>query len=166
MADDTPAAEEKKTKSPLLMNILVSSILGFVCGGLGFAFCTLLLPGMSSSSSAEEVVVEDLTPAFIEFGEVVANIPDARMSRYLRVAITLQINAEDEEQLTADVELHRPILRDWVLRYLSSLSLDDIKGADGQNRIRREIQNFFNEHLSPDGVDVIQDILFTEFQIQ
>lgn len=165
MADDTPL-DEKKSKSPLMMNILVSSILGFTCGGLGFAFCTLMLPGISSSSSADEVVVEDLPPAFVPFGEVVVNIPDARMSRYLRVNFTLQVLGSDEEKVKADVELHRAILRNWVLGYLSDIHLEEIRGVAGQNRIRREIQNYFNEQLSPNRVDVIQDVLFEEFQIQ
>ena len=164
MAKDA-VTEDKKPRSPLLMNVIVSSILGFACGGLGFAFCTVM-PGIAKPSSAEEVSAKNLPPAFVPFGEVVVNIPDARMSRYLRVNFTLQVHGTDEEKVTADVELHRAILRNWVLGYLSDLQLEDIRGNVGQNRIRREIQNYFNEQLSPDGLDVVQDVLFEEFQIQ
>ena len=46
------------------------------------------------------------------------------------------------------------------------MSMDDVRGAAGQNRLRREIQNEFNANLYPDGDDRILDILFEEFSIQ
>ena len=165
MADETPD-KEPKARSTLLINVLVSSVLGFVCGGLGFAFFTFV-PGMSASSRAETPeVVEDIEPAFIPFGEVVVNLGDARMSRYLRLNITLQINSTDEESASKAVELHRAILRNWVIGHLSDLQMEDVRGTVGQNRIRREILNFFNEQLSEDGKDTVQDILFEEFTVQ
>ena len=165
MPDDAPHTVEKKPRSILLMNILVSSILGFVCGGLGFALFTFL-PGINASKGAEAAVAVDLPPAFVKFGEVVANINEGRMTRYLRLNITLQTKGSDEERVTADVESRRAILRNWLLGFLSSLQMEDLRGSIGQNRIRREIQNQFNDLLSPDGIDVVQDILFEEFTIQ
>ena len=166
MADE-PTEGEAKPKKMLLMNILVSSVLGFVCGGLGFALFTFVLPSGSDSSDAAEVeAAEDSAPAFVPFGEVVVNLADQRMSRYLRLNITMQVKTSDSEQATADVETHKAILRNWLLGYLSNLQLEDIRGASGQNRIRREIQNYFNEVLSADGVDVVQDILFEDFTVQ
>lgn len=166
MAKDTPTTEAKPKKM-LLINILVSSVLGFVCGGLGFALFTYVLPSANGTSSAAEVAeAVDETPAFVPFGEVVVNLADQRMSRYLRLKITMQVYGSDVEQATADVELHQAILRNWLLGYLSNLQLEDIRGAAGQNRIRREVQNKFNDVLSPDGVDVVHDILFEEFTVQ
>lgn len=163
MADEADKSEEKKPKSPMLINILVSSVLGFTCGGLGFALFTFL-PGQTEESAAEEVV--ELPPAFVQFGEVVANIAEGRMSRYLRLNITLQIRGEDEEVVTADVETRGAVMKNWLLGYLSNLQLEDIRGAVGQNRIRREIQNHFNDILSETGQDIVQDVLFEEFTVQ
>lgn len=84
MADST-AETEKKPRSMLLTNILVSSVLGFVCGGLGMAAFTFL-PG-TSDAGAGDVVQEDLPAAYVPFGEVVVNLGDSRMSRYLRISL-------------------------------------------------------------------------------
>jgi len=162
MADATEEPE-KKSKSPLIMNILVSSIVGFVCGGLGMAATTMITP--SGDAEAEEVA-SDLPAEYIEFGEVVVNLGDSRMSRYLRIKLTLQIDGGTTETATAEVDLHRAILRNWLIGYLSDLQLEDIRGGTGQNRIRREIQNYFNEILSPDGTDFVHEILFEEFTVQ
>ena len=45
-------------------------------------------------------------------------------------------------------------------------SLEEVKGAAGANRLRREIQDQFNTQLFADGADTIQDVLFEEFVIQ
>ena len=162
---DTAAEQDKKPRSPMVATVIAASIIGFISGGLGFAVFSFL-PGMTATSSAEEVKLTDETPEFVPFGEVVVNLGDSRMSRYLRLSITMQVRASDSEQATADVESRRAILRNWLLGYLSDLQLEDIRGAAGQNRIRREVQNRFNEILSEDGVDVVQDILFVEFNVQ
>lgn len=156
--------EEKKPKSMLLVNVLVSSILGFVCGGLGFAALTFM--SGAQDAEAESVTTEDLPALFIPFGEVVVNLGDSRMSRYLRLNVTMQVTGGDEETANATVETNRAILRNWLIGYLSDLQLEDIRGNVGQNRIRREVQNYFNEVLSPDGTDFVNEILFEEFTVQ
>lgn len=161
---DNEEEVEKKPKSMLLMNILVSSILGFVCGGLGFAAFTFM-PGLRGAE-AEDAAVEDAPAAFIPFGEVVVNLGDSRMSRYLRINLTLQVQGGDDEAANANVESNRAILRNWLIGYLSDLQLEDIRGGAGQNRIRREIQNYFNDVLAPDGTDFVNEILFEEFTVQ
>ena len=161
-------AVEQSTEEPLpicgmMMNLIVCAVVGLVCGGLGFGFATLL-PAAATASAEEEPEVKP--PGFVEFGEVVANINEGRMSRYLRVNVTLQVKGEDEEKATLALEAHKAILRNWLLGYMSDLQLEDISGLTGQNRIRRDAQNHFNDVLSPDGTDLIQDILFQEFTIQ
>jgi flagellar basal body-associated protein FliL len=162
---EKPEAEEKKPKSMLLVNVLVSSVLGFVCGGLGFALFASL-PGMTKSADAGASEPKEAVPAFVPFGEVVVNLDEGRMSRYLRLNITLQVDESVVTDTTANVESTKAILRNWLLGYLSDLQMEDIRGAAGQNRIRREVQNHFNDILSPSGTDVVQDVLFEEFTIQ
>lgn len=162
-------AEEKEAgsgRSPVMMAAITAGVIGFASGGLGYAFFTFM-PGMSGGDESAEVEeVEEVPPAFLPFGEVVVNLGDARMSRYLRISVALQVNGNDTEQATADMEANRAILRNWLLGYLSDLQMEDIRGAVGQNRIRREIQNRFNEILAPDGTDFVQDVLFEEFNVQ
>ena len=153
---------EKKPNSFLLVNILVSSVVGFVCGGLGMAATTLL----PDTNAAEVPDTTDRPAAFVPFGEVVVNLGDSRMSRYLRINVTMQVDGDAEEAANEVVESHRAILRNWLISYLSDLQLEDSRGGTGQNRIRREIQNYFNTILAPDGMDLVHEILFVEFTVQ
>ena len=109
---------------------------------------------------------------FMPFGEpgkdhsMVINLDEGRMSRYLRMAITLQIPKSQEEAFKTRIEAKRILLRNWLLSKGSDLDLEDIRGAAGQNRLRREIRDHFNTVLCPDGYDQIYDILFEEFTVQ
>ena len=155
---------EAKPKSMFMVNVLVSAILGFICGGLGFFVFTTL--SSMNDADASDVTEVDKGPAFVEFGEVIVNLEDARMSRYLSIGLTLQVYADDEEQVTADVELQNAVMRNWLIGYLSDLQLEDIRGGGSQNRIRRDILNSFNDILAPDGTDVVQEVLFDKFTVQ
>ena len=97
---------------------------------------------------------------------IVVNLDEGRMSRYLRVAITMQIPKSVEEDFTKRVEAKRILLRNWLLSKISDLDLEDIRGAAGQNRLRREIRDHFNSVLCQDGYDQIYDVLFEEFNVQ
>ena len=97
---------------------------------------------------------------------IVVNLDEGRMSRYLRVAITMQIPMSVEEDFKKRVEAKRILLRNWLLSKISDLDLEDIRGAAGQNRLRREIRDHFNSVLCPDGYDQIYDVLFEEFNVQ
>ena len=109
---------------------------------------------------------------FMPFGtadkdhSVVINLDEGRMSRYLRMAITLQIPKSQEEAFKTRIEAKRILLRNWLLSKGSDLDLEDIRGAAGQNRLRREIRDHFNSVLCPDGYDQIYDVLFEEFNVQ
>ena len=164
MADDEQQPAEAKPKSMLMINIIVSAVIGLISGGLGFAMFAFL-PSLRATETEAEAV-EQMPPAFVQFGEVVVNLDEGRLNRYLRMSITLQVDGEKEQQVTEDVETHRSILRNWLISYLSDKQMDDIRGAAGQNRLRREIQNQYNLILSPDGFELIKDVLFEEFTVQ
>lgn len=109
---------------------------------------------------------------FLPFGDgdkdagIVVNLDEGRLTRYLRIAITMQIPKASEEEFKKKLETKKIVLRNWLLSKISDLDLDDIRGAAGQNRLRREIRDQFNSVLCPDGYDQIYDVLFEEFNVQ
>jgi flagellar FliL protein len=105
-------------------------------------------------------------PAFLSFGDVVVNLNDGRLNRYLRVRILLVIDHAEEKIIAELLGQQKAILKNWLITYLRDRSLDEVKGAAGVNRLRREIQDRFNTLLFTDGTDRIQDVLFEEFVIQ
>ena len=100
------------------------------------------------------------------FGEVVVNVNEERQTRYLRVKLILVSDAAQEKPVTELIQKKKAILRNWLISYLSDKSLKEVSGATGVNRLRREIQDQFNNQMFPDGSEKIRDVLFEEFVIQ
>ena len=163
MADEEQA--QPTVKSKLLLHLALSAVVGFVSGGLGFLLFSFL-PGAGGAEAAGTEAAEPLPPIFLPFGEVVVNLDEGQLTRYLRTSVTLQVAGNDEQTVTEQMEKNRSILKSWLLSYLSDKNMEDIRGAAGQNRLRREIQDHYNSVLFPDGNDLIQDVLFEEFTVQ
>lgn len=161
------ANQETAVKKPgLVKSLMIPVVIGIVCAGIGFSI-PLALPGMVGGEKhvEEHVVVE---PMFLPFGDVVVNLNEGRMNRYLRMSITLQLRAnhDEHEAITAMLETKKSILTSWLIGYLADMSMEDIRGAAGQNRLRREIQDEFNAVLFPEGDHELEEVLFEEFNVQ
>lgn len=105
-------------------------------------------------------------PSFLNFGQMIVNLNSDRMNRYLRMNLSLQVDDDDYELVSEELEHRKLQLKSWMVAYLSDVSVDDVRGTAGQNRLRRDIQDHMNTTLFDDGVDRIQDILFEEFTVQ
>ena len=171
---------------------LVMAVIGLVSGATGFAVPMVFLNGSTltggkRSHSTERAEKQDKGDhdsakheskpssakreaganqlAFVPFGEVVVNLAEEKLSRYLRVTLTLQVDPAHEEAVKKAVERKKTILKNWLIGYLSDKELDEVRGAIAVNKARREIQEQFNRLLFPDGSDLIQEILFEEFTV-
>ena len=168
MADENETqepTEESPSGGHALRNMLIYAFIAILAGGGGFAV-PLLFPNLVGGSTPVPGQQAPARVTFVPFGEIVVNLDEDRLNRYLRVSITLQLDEPFREEAEKLVEKNRAILKSWLLSYLSDKGMDEIRGAAGQNRLRREIQDKFNSVLYPDGVDRIQDILFEEFNVQ
>ena len=168
-ADAADASTEAATKSSPLPWILVT----LLCGGAGVAI-PFMLP---ATAEEEDPVVEVVAPppfeapspedtAFVPFDAVVVNLDEGSLTRYLRVAVAFQVAKEDELDITTKIEEKKVLLKNWLINKISDKDLDEIRGAAGQNRLRREIRDEFNTVLFPDGFDRIYDVLFDEYNVQ
>jgi flagellar FliL protein len=174
MAEDKTPPEESEDSPGKKGGKLAWIGVGLVAGGLGFATPYFLPESMRPAAKAEEPEPESAVPlraaqarpAYIDFGEVVVNLDEGRLNRYLRVSMTLQVDEMQVLEITQKVETSRAVLKSWLLSYLSDKDMEEIRGAAGQNRLRREIQDHFNTVLFPDGYDRIHEVLFQEFNIQ
>ena len=132
--------------------------------------------GHGSGSKSKKVkaftLPKDEETIFQPFGEpdkdqrIAVNLNEGRLTRFLSFSITLQIPKAVEEEFKKKVDAKKFVLRNWLLSKVSDLSIEDIRGAAGQNRLRREIRDHFNSVLCPDGYDQIYDVLFEEFNVQ
>ena len=80
--------------------------------------------------------------------------------------ISFLVDQELREEVTKLLDENKPILKSWLLSHLADKEMEDIRGATGQNQLRREIREHFNSLLYPGGENKINTILFREFNIQ
>lgn len=173
MADEN--TEEAEVKKPgLIGKLIVWSVIFVMGAGAGFA-----VPMLTSAPPEDEgvnpalvgVKVMDFPEpddeiAFLTFDDVTANLNDPRQSRYITCAMSLQVSKAQELALTELLEQKKILLKNWLIAHLRDKTMEDVKGKYGQNLLRREIHGKFNELLFTDGIERIQDILFSDFKIQ
>ncbi len=155
------------------MSKLIVWGLVFVMGaGTGVAVPLLLLPSDSNAAGAAvdenrmDIPEPDDKVGFVEFDEVVVNLNDSRYSRYLTCTFSFQVASSQQQAIEKLVEDQSVVLKNWLIAHLRDKKLEDVRGKLGQNLLRREIHDEFNEMLFTDGIERIQDVLFHDFKIQ
>jgi flagellar basal body-associated protein FliL len=172
---------DKSSRDGLLRWIIIAAVVVFF-GGAGFVLARLLTGSgaaetAGSSEQGQSVRVEDLMAAgsaadskktwYYHLEPVVANLDVPDVARYIRVSLTLEISSEvDEKKGVAFIEERKPVLTSWLTVYLSSLSLEDIRGDRNLKRIQSQVLDTFNEKLFPDSKPQIKHVLFKEFAVQ
>jgi len=80
--------------------------------------------------------------------------------RYLKATISLELSGEE---LSLELDAKAPVIRDRVIRILTSKTLEEISSKKGKQKVSDQIMDTLNAIIS-DGN--IQGIYFTEFVIQ
>ncbi len=164
-------------KAPAEKRSLIPWILvGIISAGLGGAVPMFMPTETAEEEPAPKPMFELPTPentVFVPFADedvkddqIVVNLNEGNLTRYLRVVVELQVPKEFEVEIKAKLKENRVLLRSWLISKISDKDLESVRGAAGQNRLRREIQDQFNSVLFPDGYDRIYDVLFYEFAVQ
>lgn len=152
-----------------MKSLLVLVVIGVAASGAGFALPMLLgggLHGDPEQNAAASKHAGPAKPVFVQFGDVVVNILDERLTRYLKVKLILVVDEAQEKAVSEALNKNKPMLKNWLISYLCDRTLEDVRGAGGVNRMRREIQENFNYLLFGEGADKIRDVLFEEFVLQ
>jgi flagellar basal body-associated protein FliL len=66
----------------------------------------------------------------------------------------------------SQVDKRLPELKNWLAVYLAGRTLDEVRGAQSLNRVRREICDAFNEQIWPQQPPRIHHVLLKEFAVQ
>src|SRR5690606_16161916 len=135
MSEEHKEAADSRSKGGVIPWIVV----GLLSAGAGSAV-PLLLP-VQGEIPVEQPVAKKVVPelpaeeetVFVPFDEpgkpVVVNLNEGRMTRFLRVAITLQIPRSQQEHFGKLLESRKAQLRNWLLSEISDKDLDEIRGA-------------------------------------
>lgn len=157
---DADEGEAKPSKLPLIMLVLL--VLNM--GGTGFVAFMALNPLPPPPPPEEERgPEEDPTIVWgptVEMDPFVVNLNEPTSSRYLRT----QIKMEMIDQKAAD-RFGRavPVIRNELLAYLSSLTVEDTLGMEAKERIRTDLVSKITTTL---GEDQVKRLFFAEFVVQ
>jgi flagellar basal body-associated protein FliL len=169
MATEETAEPDAAKASGSKMGIVLWLVMIIVAVGGGVA-APILVAQMGSADKPE--ATENVLPSpdeevvFIDFDEVTVNLDEARFSRYLRINFSLQVAKSQQLEVAKKVEAKKSILKNWLQVQVAEKSTDDLRGKFGRNRLRREMLDYFNKVLFSDGIERIQDVLFSEFHVQ
>jgi flagellar basal body-associated protein FliL len=153
-------------------NILLLTTIGLVvAAAAGAGLARYLASGPGPAGELEDVGESDAPAAresaFVPFGAVVVNLAEGRLTRYLKVNVTLQVEKGAEEDLKKVLENgEKAVFTHWLITHLSGLKLEEVKGSESVNRLRRQIHSGFNEILEDKGDLEIQHVFFEEFNVQ
>lgn len=172
MAEETEeqGTEENGTekKSSNLVLIIVIVALVFVLLVVGVVVAMLAggdddQPQGNNTSSKEKPVKQmeamEVGPMF-PLDTFTVNLLSDSGRRYLKVQMNLEL---DGEELAAELESKTAVVRDVVIRMLSSKTLEEISTAKGKDKLKEQIVNQLNLRLRDGNV---RNVYFTEFVVQ
>ena len=183
MADEEKKEEESKEEAPksdgggnklILIIIVILLLLLLIIGG---AVAYFLLAGdnpeeevdtpekgKAKTEQKEETPKKDTES--LEIGPIypldpfTVNLKSASGTRYLKCTINLEIDAPETQP---ELDKIKPVMRDIILRILSSKTVPEISTSKGKERLKEELKKNLNAHLA---TGEIRNIYFTAFVIQ
>ncbi len=183
MAEEENTEEEvpKEKKSNMLMIIIVVVLILIIL--IGVVVGIVLMDGdeeevtsapapqakersVSRSSSRSSSSSMDSSRQLSEIGILypldtfTVNLKSDAGRRYLKVTMSLELEGEE---LSLELDAKSPVLRDRIIRILTSKTLEEISSKKGKAKISSQIMDTLNSMIS-DGE--IKGIYFTEFVIQ
>jgi flagellar FliL protein len=176
------SAQETKKSSNMLMIIIIVVLILIIIGG---AVVAILLMGgdeekvtvSSSEPQAKEKSIKskrrsssnsdiqesrNLSDIGILYplDTFTVNLKSDAGRRYLKVTMSLELEGEE---LSLELDNKSPVLRDRIIRILTSKTLEEISSKKGKQKVEFQIMDTLNAMIS-DGR--IKGIYFTEFVIQ
>ena len=124
--------------------------------------------GVGHGGHGEKVEVKVIKegPVYLPFEQVLVNLNEPNLVKYLSIDIAVQTDGKYEDEVKAALVEKKAVLKTFLTSHLADKSVEDIRGRVGVNQLRREIQDGFNAALFKDGHERISDILFEEYHVQ
>lgn len=173
-------------KSNTLMIVIIIVLLLIIIGGAVVAF--LLMGESEAAHHAPQPVVEQSAPpqaqqksaaskpkedgdemgskklsqigTLYPLDAFTVNLKSDSGRRYLKTTISLELSGKE---LSLELDSKTPVIRDRVIRILTSKTLEEISSKKGKQKISEQIMDTLNSMI---GDGSIQGIYFTEFVIQ
>lgn len=158
--NETAAPAEEGSKKKLIIIIAAVVLLLLVGGGAAY----FLLGNKDKKDPETEAAA--LTAQAKQVGPMVnidtfiVNILDDEESRYLKAAITLEVDAEST---ATEINNRLPQIKDAILLLIGNKTFNELRDMQGKLQLRGELINRLNEILTKGKV---KRIYFTDFVVQ
>lgn len=174
MAEEVKEEVKKKGGNVLLIAVIGILVFLLIIGGL-VAFIMLGSSDENAAAGQPQVATTTQGPAqspkqrsndFFNIGpmypmdQFLVNLLSESGSRFLKTALNLELS---EETLAPEIDKKKPLIRDIIIRTLSSKTYEDVSTAKGKERLKDELVTKINETLR-DGY--IKNVYFTDFIVQ
>jgi len=174
MAEETEeeVVEKKSGGNMVLIMIVVLLVILLIGGGLAAYFLlgssndpqtmqnqnTQAAPAKRKSSgrSTQYLTIGPMYP----MDQFVVNLLSQNGSKYLKVNLDIEL---DTQQLSVEMDKKKALIRDIIIRVLSSKTFEEVSTMKGKERLKDEIVKKINDVLA-DGQ--VKNIFFTDFVVQ
>lgn len=159
--EDNPEEGGKSKKMLIIIVAVVVLLLGAGVGAFLFMGGEDEEPKLSPEEEQAELAkqAKQVGP-MVTIDTFIVNIMDDQESRYLKAAITLEV---DNEMATMEINQRMPQLKDSVLLLLGNKTFSELNDLQGKIQLRAELINKINSILLKGKV---KRIYFTEFVVQ
>jgi flagellar basal body-associated protein FliL len=104
---------------------------------------------------------------FYDIEPIVANLNEPGVTRYVRVALTLEVGNGLEAVAGKELlDQKKPLLKHWLTLYLSNQTLEGIRGEKNLRLVQTQVTDALNQGLFPNDKPKIVNVLFKELSIQ
>jgi flagellar FliL protein len=165
MATETPNSAPPKKGGGIKAGVVWLLVAGIAVGG-GASVPWILGGTARDAHSQKKPDAAKSKQTALPFDNVVVNIGDERLNRFLRVKLMVAVEEADAREVGDLLTKQKAFLKSWLIGYLSDQAIQDVIRKVGVNRVRREIRDHFNLMLFPDADEKIVDILVDEFHLQ
>ncbi len=178
-SEEEQTPEKKKSGNMLMIIIIVVLILIILIGAVvGF----LMMGDDDETEAVKEPQAKERTVSKSKRSSSSSSMDDSRQlsdigilypldtftvnlksdtgSRYLKVTLSLELEGEE---LSLELDAKMPVLKDRIIRILSSKTIEEISSKKGKSKVSSQIMDTLNSMIA-DGQ--IKGIYFTEFVIQ
>jgi len=155
----------------ILIIIVVLLLLLLVIGGVVAYFLLASDENPEDNPDQQQDKPKQETPvkkdtANLEIGPIyplapfTVNLKSSGASRYLKCTIDLEI---DTPETQPELDKMKPLIRDMIIRILSSKTVPEISTAKGKDKLKDEIKKNLNSKMA---TGEIRNVYFTAFVIQ
>ncbi len=179
----TPDSAKKKNMSPILINIVITSLICVIFIGANYFLQSKLLSSQLKAVTDGEITEDTIDVPekgiILDLGEFTMNLADVSPRRYLKISVAIEVSTPEGEiveqksgghggevknPVVAEMEQYRPAIRDAIITVMTSKTSDELAKVQGKELAKQQITESVNNIF--DGEREVIRVSFGEFIMQ